>query len=466
MMKSTLVLPLLLLTVLGGCATQTAIPTDPIPLDLPQGFSVQGERQVGPQWWFELNDPALNQLVSRAFSGSFTLTAARERLIQAQTVARQAGADRQPILDGRARGGESWSRSDGSEARSGSLLLGLAASYEIDLWGRLQAKEDAAQLDAEARSDDLQTAALSLVAQIANTLYQLAAGNSQLELLSRQQEVNGMGLELIRIRFTAGQVGIADMLQQQQLIESKNGELARQRAACKVLEHQLAILTGQAPGLMILPAEPQLPNLPALPATGLPSELIQNRPDIRSSYRSLLAADRRVAVAIADRYPRLSIAGDLATSGSSTGDLFSDWAASLLANLTGPILDGGSRKAEVERVSAAAREKLAVYSDVILSAVAEVEDALVQEKEQESYIASLILQLELAQKTPANVRDRYKQGVENYQRVLSAQLSYQTLERSLLTAQRDRIGYRIDLYRALGGTAVFASDHTQPTSQR
>ncbi len=445
---------------------KTNIPIDRSPVPLPAQFTTEGVRQTSELWWKELDDPTLHRLIEQAFIGNFSLSAARERLVQARAVARKAGADRITTLTGQAKAGESWTRNNGSTATTGNLLLGLAADYEIDLWGRLQASEDAATLDAEGKSEDLQTAALSVAAQIANTWYQLAAGESQLALLQKQQDVNEIGLELIQLRFTAGQVGIADVLQQQQLTETKNGELAQQTASSRVLENQLAILTGTSPGMLELQEKPRLIELPELPVTGIPSALLQNRPDIRSSYLALLSADRQVAVAIADKYPKLSISGDLTTSGSSTGDLFDNWLASLAANLVGPLFDAGKREAEVERVSAAAREQLDIYSQTIVEAIGEVENALIQEAEQKKYITSLELQLQLAEKTMANVRDRYKQGLENYQRVLTALLSYQSLERNLLSARRDRIGYRIDLYRALGGSVLFSSDQPQTSLSR
>lgn len=171
---------------------------------------------------------------------------------------------------------------------------------------------------------------------------------------------------------------------------------------------------------------------------------------MKSGYLEVLAADRRVAAAIADRYPRLSISADINTSGSAE-DLFSNWFFSLAANLVGPLIDGGSRRAEVDRTTAVARESLYSFGQTILDAIGEVEDALKQEMEQQKLLASLAIQLDLATKTVDNVRNRYKQGAENYQRVLTALLSQQTLQRDVLRARQQLVSFRISLYRALGG---------------
>lgn len=457
MTKSTLSLALfcmLLVLAISACTPTTQVPLDSTPVLLPKAFSQQGQQRLNAPWWQGIDDPKLQILIERGLANNQNLRVIAERLLQAEALVRQAGADLMPSLD--VNGSTIKTRTHNNEATDSrtNVLIGLAAAYEIDLWGRLQAKQDAALFDARAGSEDLQTAALSLAAQLANIWYQLAASYSQLELLGQQQEVNRMGLELIQLRFNAGQIGIADVLQQKQLIESTTGELAQQRSTAQTLQHQLAILTGVSPGMFEIPGTPALINLSPLPSTGVPLDLLVNRPDIRSRYASLLAADKRIAVAIADRYPRLSISADLNTSGSNARDLFDNWLASLAANIVGPILDGGSRQAEVDRTSAAAREKLHAYGEALLVAVGEVEDALVQEKEQRLLINSLEIQLDLATRTLQSVRDRYKQGVEDYQRVLIALLSQQGLQRSLVSSSQQLISYRIDLYRALGGQTL------------
>ncbi len=448
---STFPAGLFLLIAVSACTPAMKDYSASPPVPVPMQFSQSGTRQLSSQWWYDLDDSALHTLIDQALGNNLSLLAIRQRLLQAQAIARQAGADLTPSLDAIGSARKDWTRRDGFSDSNSNLLLGLAADYELDLWGRLQSKEEAALLDAQATGEDLQTAALSLAAQVANTWYQLAASYSQLKLLTRQQEINAMGLEIIQLRFNAGQVGIADVLQQRELIESQNGEKAQQRANGGVLKNQLAILTGVSPGMLNIPGDPTLIDLPSLPVTGVPLDLLSNRPDIRSRYLSLLAADKRVAAAVADQYPRISISADINTSGSSTRDLFDNWLASLAANIVGPLIDGGKRQAEVDRTTSVSREKLLSYGDSLVNALGEVEDALVQENEQRLLINSLEIQLELASRSLLSIRDRYKQGVEGYQRVLIALLSQQGLQRSLVTAHRQLIGYRIDLYRALGG---------------
>jgi len=441
---------LLLLTLFSSCSLKTNLDFDTPPVAFPEKFTQKGDQVISPTWWRSLNDPELTALIEEALGNNLSLHVARQRLKQAEALGRQTDAAQAPQLDAQGNGTESRSRVNDNESTTTNLQLGLAASYEVDLWGRLQATSDAALFEIESSVQDLQTAALSIAAQVATNWYQLAESYSQLELLKQQQEVNIIGLQLIRLRFNAGQVGIADVLQQQQLIESKSGEMAQQRTITNQLENQLAVLTGTSPGLLQLPLEAELIELPPLPITGLPVELLGKRPDIQKAFADVLAADRRVAVAIADRYPRLSISADLSTSGSAS-DLFDNWFLALAANLVGPVIDGGSRQAEVDRTTAVARERFYSYGQSILDAIAEVENALKAEEEQEKLIESLTIQLDLATKTLLNVRDRYKLGAEDYQRVLTALLSQQSLQLSVLAAKQQIIEFRIGLYRALGG---------------
>jgi NodT family efflux transporter outer membrane factor (OMF) lipoprotein len=438
-----------------GCTPKTLLIPEEQEESLPEKFSSQGLSPLSQQWWHDLPDPALHEVIDAALAGNLTLKTAGQRLIQAEAIARQAGSSLSPTLDLQVNGSETRTSRNSQDNSASSLFLGLAAGYEVDLWGRLQAREDAARFDADAAREDLQTAALSLAAQISVIWYQLAESLHQLSLLEEQQKVNTLALELIRLRFTAGQVSIADLLQQQQLIESKTGEMARERATAGQLENQLAVLVGSAPGMFPVP-QPVLVALPPLPDPGVPLELLSRRPDIRSAFLAVRAADRRVAAAIAETYPRLSLSVDLSTSGSA-GELFDNWLAAIAANLVAPLVDGGSRQAEVERVKAVTEERLFAYRQTILEAVGEVEDALIAEKEQKNLIASLEKQLELATQTIATVRDRYKLGAVDYQRVLTAQLSQQTLERNVLAARRQLIDNRIALYRALGGHVPLAA---------
>ncbi|GAB6190377.1 efflux transporter outer membrane subunit [Desulfocastanea catecholica] len=424
------------------------------PIDLPVNFSMPGMVPFQAQWWLDLQDDALTLLIDQAISDNFSLQATREKINEARAIARQAGAALVPGLDGQ--GAAASTRDHTTASSREAFSLGLAASYEIDLWGRVRNQRNAAVLDAKATEGDYHTAVISLTAQVALTWYQLIEADLQLELLQEQQETNAKILQLISAQFRAGKVGIADVLQQRQLVESTNGGLAELRAERDILANQLAILLGVAPTSAATVQQVQLPTLPPLPETGIPLDLLTRRPDIDSSLQRLQAADKRVAAAVADRLPRLSISADLSTSGENSGDLFNNWFSTLGANLFSPLFDGGRREAEVARNESIAGQLYYRHGQIILEAIAEVENSLVREKEQQVILGSLETQLQYAANTIDNVTTRYRQGAENYQRVLLALLSHQNLQRSILTSRRQLITFRISLYRALSGRLPLA----------
>lgn len=390
--------------------------------------------------------------MDRALTGNLNLKIAWARLNQAQAQARISGAGIFPSLEGQAGLSRSWLHESGRTDENGSYRLALLASYEVDLWGRIRSQRDAALLDATAGQQELQAAALTLSAQVATTWYQLIEQNGQARILEQQIQTNTQLLELIRLKVRTGQAGIADLLQQQQLIQTSRGELARLRSRAQVLGHQLAVLLGLPPDRPVAPGVDSLPALPLLPETGLPAELVQRRPDIRAAWARLQAADQRLSVAAAERFPRLSLSGQLGSEAENIGDLFDNWLATLAGNLIGPIIDGGRRRAEMARTQAVVAEELHSYGQIVLSALTEVEDALVRERQQLLYIEKLERQQLLAEQAIERIRDRYINGGEDYQRVLTAQLSLQGVQRNRLTAQRELYEFRIQLCRALAGS--------------
>lgn len=421
------------------------------PVELPTHFSSTGVVQLPDRWWQSFDDEILDDLMSRAMAENLNLKIAWDRLNQAEAFARVVGAELSPTLDGEAGAARNWFREDGQTDNRSSYNLGLIASYEVDLWGRIRSRRDAAVLDAIASEEDLKAAAVTLSAQLATVWYQLVEQYGQERILNQQIVTNSKALELISLQFRTGQVGIADVLQQRQLIETNRGELARIISRAQVLEHQLAVLVGLTPDRAVAPQVEFFSVLPLLPTAGVPADLVQRRPDIRAAWTRLQAADQRLAAAVADRFPRLSISGRVETGGDNVSDLFDDWLTSLAGNLVGPIIDGGRRQAEIERNQAVVAEELHRYGQTVLIALTEVENALVSERQQRQYIANLERQQALAEQSIERIRDRYIKGAEDYQRVLTALLSLQSLQRNRLTAQRELYEFRIQLCRALAG---------------
>ena len=430
------------------------------PVRPPEKFSASGAAAAPDKWWTALGDENLNKLIEQALADNFDLKSTWDRLAQARATVRKSSADFWPTLDGSAGAERSrtvtvTSQNDGTTRRNTvldtDLSLGAAASYEVDLWGRVLSTRQAAVMDMLATQEDLCAAAITLSAEVADTWYQLLEQRGQLKLLGQQVKTNRDYLELITLRFRHGQVSATDVLQQRQLLESTQGEIAQSQATGKVLRHGLAILLGRSPGDPVAAPGQTLPDLPPLPRTGLPAELIQRRPDIKSARLEVEAADKRVAVAIADCFPRITLSARGDTSAYYLRNLFDNWVASMAAELAAPIFDGGLRLAEVDRTKAVASEELHNYGQTVLEALKEVEDALAQEAQQGKYVKSLGEQVDLSRQSMEQTRENYMKGAGEFLRFLTTVLSHQQLQRSHLRARRQLIQYRISLYRALGG---------------
>ena len=242
-----------------GCAA----PDKPVvpPVDIADGFTRSGGTPLPDQWWRSFDDPILDRLIEEALSGNFDLKTAWDRLRQARATARVEAAALIPAAEGRAgvtrsrrveSAGEDFDFADTTN-RAGTTIetnysLGLEASYELDLWGRVRSARDAAAFDAKASAEEVQTAALTLSASVADTWYQLVEQNAQIDLLEAQLDLNAKVTKLVTTRFKQGQVGSLDVFQQRQLEESRRGDLALAAAQAAILRHRLAILLGQPTG--------------------------------------------------------------------------------------------------------------------------------------------------------------------------------------------------------------------------
>jgi len=435
------------LLLITGCAASSH--EVPAPVTPPETFSDSGDATMPDQWWRAFDDAPLNQSVDQALGSNLDLRVAWQRLREARSVVDQESASLFPDLDATADAETRRDSERGSDTEQ--LQLGLSSSYEVDLWGRIGSRVEAEQFRLQASFADYQTAALSLSAEVTRTWYRLMEARSQLELINNQIQTNRDVLQLIETRFGSGQTQSADVLRQRQLLESTREQKLTIESRIQVLEHQLAVLLGQPPRSTIDQTRRALPELPPLPDTGLPVELVQRRPDVRRAHNQLRAADADLAAAISNQYPRLTLNASLSTRENDANDLFDNWASAFAGNLVAPLIDAGQRDAGVARTRSVKQQRLFEYGQTILTAFQEVEDALIQEKKQRQRIESLEKQLRLADATYEQLRLEYFNGVTDYIDVLNTLTDRQELRRNLLSAELELLEFRIALYRALAG---------------
>ncbi|BBD07108.1 efflux transporter outer membrane subunit [Desulfovibrio ferrophilus] len=451
----TCVTPLVILAV--GCAPFAPEKRDTLSAALPAHYSLYSPLGEAPgQWWEQFNSAQLNMLVDKALSRGFTLRQYWAQLEQSRALARQAGAALTPSLNATGDTGHtrSWTETPSSGADSLTLSdsygLGLAASYELDLWGRLRATAQSGLLDAQASREDLNTAAITVAGEVSEAWLDLLATREQVRLVRNQVATNEQILSVQQLLFAASQASALDILQQQQTLAATKALLPPLKTQERTTLNELAILTGQMPGSLQLPQSSALPDLPTPPKTGFPADLLASRPDIRSAGLALESADWQIATARADRLPDLTLSASADYGGNTLENLFDAWSLNLASSLVFPLLDGGTRAAEVDRTRALAQERLAAYEETVFTAIQEVEDALVTESGQQDYLLALGKQLTAARLAKEEAHRRYLNGVDDYLSMLNALTTVQTLERTLIQEKTDLLKNRITLYRALG----------------
>ncbi|GAB3646156.1 efflux transporter outer membrane subunit [Echinicola sediminis] len=412
-------------------------------------FSASGTTLIPDHWWTSFNDPQLNALMDTALAGNFDLAASWEQYLAARAVAKRQSSFLLPDLEASVQ--NALRRPEPDFAGGENFQQGLSASYEVDVWGRIRSSVQAEQFRAEANLWDYQAMAMSLSAEIATVWYRWIAANRQLTLIQEQIQTNEDIIKLIKARFGSGQIRAVDILRQTQLLEATRDQKILIESNLATLQNQLTVLIGQTPQEQWPFSARSLPELPALPATGLPLELVRRRPDIQRAHHFLLAADREMASAVSSRYPRLSFSTAVQFRSNNFDGLFQDWAYSLAGNLVAPLFYGGRLQAEVDRTEAVKQQRLYEYGQTVLVAFREVEDALVLERKQLERLEIMNRQVDLAKKTYEQLKVSFLNGLSNYLDVLLALDQEQQLRREQIDLESELLEIRIGLYRALAG---------------
>ena len=427
------------------------------------GVDLEGPELAG--WCSNFDAPTLDKLVDRVFTDNLTMRNSWARLRQAKAAARQAAGARWP----RASAEASVSRTpfpslpEGVEVNELQYKLSAAASYEVDLWGRLANRHQAAKLDAAAARADAEAMAITLSSRVAELWVNLVYQRSLEDLLREQLETSRKFLKLTRLQFSKGSTNALDITQQQQQVESIEGRLETIEAQQKVLENQLAVLVGEPPQKEVTSTRAELPNLPPRPDPGIPGDLLEQRPDVQAAYLRLKAADKRTAAAAKAILPSISLSVSPFFQASSLASLFENLLLQGTAALSQTLFQGGAQLAEIEASEARAQAQLYNWGQTLLDAMEEVQSALVRETQQAKFIESLRDQLDTAEKSLRLARERYRNGAATYFRVLTALQSVQSAQQNLLDARRQQLGNRLTLCRALGGGGDWTEDLEPPS---
>jgi len=456
---------LMLALVSSGCAGWRSVAPPP-EIDTPNRYL--GEESVAvdstavleeSEWWTALNDTLLNDVMERAFTGNLSLQRAVLTMKQARALERASRSSLLPWLTLSANQSESdfvgtGPTSAGVTSATGTSLSGVAtASYEVDLFGGNVAGYQGGRADRMAAEENLHATVLSLSAQIARSWYTLVALQQQQAIINQTVQTYQSNYEFIEQRFQRGTVTSLDLFQAKTSLESALAQQAENVSSLGAAKNSLAVLLGEYPGSIEFPEALTIPKeFGALPV-GLPSDLLQRRPDIRSAYYSLVSADRAAAEAAAARYPSFSLTGTVTGNGVDPTEVLDieQMIWKLAGNLTAPLFAGGQYKANADFYKYGFESEQYAYELTLLTAFQEVEDALLSGRQAVEALQHYELAVESSRAYLKNSMDRYTRGTVDYFTVATAQTSYLNSQLSLISGRRALIEARITLVTALGG---------------
>lgn len=459
------------LLALAGCATAPPLERAHDQVELPPSFVSAEGRAAGAQVCTRLGLDELPGLVARLRADNFTLKAAAARLARADALARQAAGARWPQLSASL----GATRGSSFAARAGIDIPGLpgveeqytgtlAASYEADLWGRVGDTAAATALSAEAERAVFADTGLALSASLAQNLVSQLAQFELRDLLEAQLDTSRKFLELIELRFAQGQAAARDIGRQRQQVESLRAQQAQIAAQLAGVEAELAGLLGAWDATAPLASRTSLPALPPPPATGLPADLAQQRPDVRAAYWRLAAADRQLTAALDNRLPGVRLSASLSSVEDALSLLFDDVLWSLGAELVQPVFSAGRLAAERDVARADSDAALYAYAQTLLGALNEVRATLQRERAQEQLVASIERQIVEAERVLTLSREAYRAGATDFLNVLSSLQSLQGLQQRHVEARLGQFSQRIALCRALGQPVGGAVTNQGPAS--
>ncbi len=454
----------LALVLLGGCAVgpRYSRPMAPVPStykEAPPNWKTAQPSDQLPRgkWWEIFQDPQLNALEEQINVSNQNLKAAQAQFMQARALVRFHRADYYPTVTAGASATRIHQSQNRPVARVSNntytdLVLPVDVSYEADVWGRVRRTVEASRDQAQASAADLESVSLSLHAELAMDYFQLRARDAEQQLLDSTVTAYEKALELTQNRYKGGVASGVDVAQAQTQLETTRAQATDLRVQRAQLEHAIAVLVGQPASTFNLPPSPLTSPPPTIPV-GLPSELLERRPDIAAAERLVAAANANIGVAKTAYFPLIALTASGGFESSRLGNWFSGPSGLLSAGVATVVtaFDAGRRRAVSDRAWAAYDQTVANYRQTVLSAFQDVEDNLAamriledEAKTQDAAVAAAEHSLNLS-------TTRYRGGVTTYLEVITAQGLALSDERTAVQILGRRMVASVLLIKALGG---------------
>ena len=453
---------LLLVLLLSGCSVGPKYerPEMPLPAEFPvaaQRVETQAEPQIPADWWKLYGDAQLDALVAEVRSRNADLRIAAAQVEEAEAVMRQARAAVFPEVNlsftrTRSRVGTLTAPPPvtGAPLERNDARLVASTSYELDFWGRVRSAGDAAQAQLLGSQLGREVVTLTLGGLTAQTYFGLRSLDAQIEVLERGIALRRDSLAIAEARANAGLASELDVHQARGALAEalvQRREAGRQRA---LLERQLAQLSGRLEAKISSGNLFALP-VPPTPPAGLPSSLLERRPDVRQAEQTMIAANAQVGVARAARFPTVSLTGYVGGQSAQLEDLVNSGIWSLGLGIVAPIFDAGRREAVEDQAAARYRQTVASWQKSVEGAFREVSDALVNLEQTGASETDLLARLESARNALELSRIRYESGYSPYLEVLDAQRTANEAELAFVRNRQARLAFSVDLMKALGG---------------
>lgn len=466
MIQLKTVLTLVATAALTACTTlgpNYQAPAAPAPTAYRAASSVAGT-ELQRDWWLMFGDAQLNTLQAQALQASPTLAAAAARIARARAVFGATTADQLPRVDVGANAGglRTSARATTTPVLNGRAVsfegesFGLTASlgWELDLWGRVKRQQEAAQAQLDASTLDAAAARVALTADVAAAYWQWRALADETGALQRVRDSRAQALRVAQTRFDAGASTTQELERVRAELAAADADVADLPRRQALVLNQLAALTGQAAAELKLQAAASSPlTTPPPLRAGLPSELLQRRPDLAQSLAQLHAATAQVGIAEAAFYPSIKLTGSFGYSSEDLGALLS--APARLYNvgpsLSLPLFDGGRNQASLASAKAAVDESLAAFRGRMLQALREVDDALAELQGRTAVVEAQARTLASSSQALAVARSRYAQGAVSYLDVTEAERTPLATERALAQLRGAQWAATAQLVKALGG---------------
>ena len=456
---------------LAGCAVGPNYhrPTAPVPATFKE---LDGWRPARPadaidrgQWWTIFGDPDLDALEAKVVISNQNIAAAEAAYRAARALVAENRAAYFPTVDLRAGapdsggrttqttiiGGGSGSGGSGSGANSNTrFTASVGASWAPDLWGRVRRAVEGARASAQASAADLANARLSAQAELASDYLQLRADDEQIRLLQRSAEGYQKALQVAQNRYNAGVAAKSEILSAETQLYNAQASIQATTQARQVLEHAIAMLTGQPPASLTITPKPFDLKIPTVPVS-VPSELLERRPDVAAAERRAANANAQIGVQVAAYYPSLNLSASYGFTSTTLGQLFSSGGWSLGLQAAETLFDGGARKARVNQAKAQYDQAVAQYRQAVLNAFQQVEDGLAAQRYLEAQDALRRKSSAAADQAEQIVVNQYRAGQASSTDVVTAENTALSARQSLITTQRDRLTATVSLIEALGG---------------